>query len=81
MAGETDGKPHVLIFETKGAHLQNPDTDYKRRVLETLENAFNCGTMTIQDGPAKGTFRIVIGESDKTEFPEALDTLSATYTA
>ena len=81
MAGETDGKPHVLIFETKGEHLQNPDTDYKRRVLETLENAFNCGTMTIQDGPAKGTFRIVIGDSDKTEFPEALDTLSATYTA
>ena len=37
--------------------------------------------MTIQDGPAKGTFRIVIGGSDKTEFPEALDTLSATYTA
>ena len=81
MAGETDGKPHVLVFETKGAHLQNPDTDYKRRVLETLENAFNCGTMTIQDGPAKGTFRIVIGDPDKTDFPEALDTLSATYTA
>lgn len=81
MAGETDGKPHVLIFETKGAHLQNPDTDYKRRVLETLENAFNCGTMTIQDGPAKGTFRIVIGDPDKKKFPEALDTLSATYTA
>ena len=81
MAGETDGKPHVLIFETKGEHLQNPDTDYKRRVLETLENAFNCGTMTIQDGPAKGTFRIVIGDPDKKKFPEALDTLSATYTA
>ena len=81
MAGETDGKPHVLVFETKGAHLQNPDTDYKRRVLETLENTFNCGTMTIREGPAKGTFRIVIGESDKTEFPEAFDNLTAAYTA
>ena len=81
MAGETDGKPHVLVFETKGAHLQNSDTDYKRRVLETLENAFNCGTMTIREGPAKGTFRIVIGDSNKTEFPEALDNLGAAYSA
>ena len=36
MAGETIGKPHVLVFETKGEHLRgNPDTDYKQRVLET----------------------------------------------
>ena len=81
MAGETDGKPHVLVFETKGAHLENPDTDYKRRVLETLENAFNCGTMTIREGPAKGTFRIVIGDSDKKTFPEAFNNLDAAYTA
>ena len=81
MAGETNGKPHVLVFETKGAHLQNSDTDYKRRVLETLENAFNCGTMTIREGPAKGTFRIVIGDSNKKEFPEVLDNLGAAYSA
>ena len=81
MAGETDGKPHVLVFETKGAHLENPDTDYKRRVLETLENAFNCGTMTIREGPARGTFRIVIGDSDKKTFPEAFNNLDAAYTA
>ena len=77
MGGETKGKPHVLIFETKGEHLRdNPDTTYKRRVLETLQNAFNCGTMTIQDGPAKGTFRLVFNEA---EFPEALATLEGTY--
>ena len=46
MGGEDAGKPHVLVFETKGEHLRgNPDTDYKRRVLDTLENAFHCGTM------------------------------------
>ena len=34
MGGETDGKPHVLVFETKGEHLRgNPDTDYKRQGL------------------------------------------------
>ena len=79
MGGETKGKPHVLVFETKGEHLRgNPDTDYKQRVLETLQNAFNCGTMTIKDGPAKGTFRLVFNEA---EFPEALATLGASYRA
>ena len=73
MGGETKGKPHVLVFETKGEHLRgNPDTGYKQRVLETLQNAFNCGTMTIKDGPAKGTFRLVFNEA---EFPEALAAL------
>ena len=77
MAGEVAGKPHVLVFETKGEHLRgNPDTDYKRRVLDTLENVFNCGTMTVKDGPAKGTFRLVFSES---EFPEALAGLKNSY--
>ena len=79
MGGETEGKPYVLVFEAKGEHLRgNPDTDYKQRVLETLQNAFNCGTMTIKDGPAKGTFRLVFNE---TEFPEALAALAGAYNA
>ena len=79
MGGETDGKPHVLVFETKGEHLRdNPDTDYKQRVLETLQNAYNCGTMTVRDGPAKGTFRLVFAEA---EFPAALASLSSYYNA
>ena len=77
MAGETEGKTRVLIFETKGEHLSgNPDTVYKRRVLETLESAFNYGTMTVRDGPAKGTFRIV---ASPTEFAEALGDLQSAY--
>ena len=79
MGGETDGKPHVLVFETKGEHLRgNPDTDYKQRVLETLQNAFNCGTMTVRDGPTKGTFRLVFNEA---EFPTALAGLNQAYNA
>ena len=78
MGGETDGKPHVLVFETKGEHLRgNPDTDYKQKVLETLQNAYNCGTMTVKDGPAKGTFRLVFNEA---EFPAALEHLKDFYT-
>ena len=77
MGGKTDGKPHVLVFETKGEHLRgNPDTEYKQKVLETLQNAFNCGTMTVRDGPAKGTFRLVFNEA---EFPEAVASLATGY--
>ena len=79
MGGETEGRPHVLVFETKGEHLRgNPDTDYKRRVLDTLQDAFNCGTMTVREGPAKGTFRLVFSEA---EFPAALAGLNSGYGA
>ena len=75
MGGETAGKPHVLVFETKGEHLRgNPDTDYKQRALETLQDAFNCGTMTVRNGPARGTFRLVFNES---LFPEAKSDVAA----
>ena len=70
MAGESYGKPHLLVFETKGSHLiGNPDTEYKRRVFEVLENAFNVGRMVICEGPAKGTFRLIFSQD---EFPTAL---------
>ena len=79
MGGERQGKPHVLVFETKGEHLRGySDTNYKERVLETLQDAFNCGSMTIKDGPAKGTFRLVFNES---EFPTALAALETAYKA
>ena len=78
MAGNTAGKPHVLVFETKGEHLKgNDDTEYKRRVFETLEGAFNVGKMKVHDGPAKGTFRLVFSEED---FPQAVPNFGATYT-
>ena len=77
MGGETEGMPHVLVFETKGEHLRgNPDTDYKSRVLDTLQNAYNFGTMTVRDGPAKGAFRLVFNEA---EFPAAVASLREAY--
>ena len=78
MAGESGGRPHLLVFETKGEHLRgNPDTDYKRRVLRTLEEAFNVGRMRIREGPAEGTFRLIFSEA---EFPEALANVQNRYT-
>ena len=84
MAGDTAGKPHILVFETKGEHLKgNEDTQYKLKVFETLEQAFNtgtfgAGTMKINDGPAKGTFRLVFSED---QFPAALSDLQGGYGA
>ena len=77
LAGRNGAQPHVLVFETKGENLRgNPDTDYKVRVLETLQNAFNAGSMTIKDGPAKGTFRLVFNEN---QFPETTAGLERVY--
>ena len=66
MAGEN----RVLIFETKGGHLRgNPDTEYKQKVLQTLEGAFNAaGTMRLCEGPGRTSiFQLVFNEQ---EFPE-----------
>ena len=61
----------VLIYETKGEHLQNmDDTQYKEKVLDLLENALTddktladsgeeFGEMTIRSGQPSGAFRIV----------------------
>jgi type III restriction enzyme len=73
MAGEN----RVLIFETKGEHLRgNPDTEYKQKVLQTLEGAFNTsGTMKLREGPGQtGIFKLVFSEN---QFPEISAQLEA----
>ena len=79
MGSDPYDKRHFLVFETKGEHLRgNPDTEYKQRVFEALESAFNAGfdagKVTITYGPARGVFRLVFKES---EFPAALASLNA----
>ena len=61
MASET----RLLIFETKGEHLLgNRDTEYKRKVLKTLEGMFNAvGTVTLGEGP-KSIFQLVFSEHE-----------------
>jgi type III restriction enzyme len=38
--GGNAGAGRVVVLETKGDHLQNPDTDYKRAVLNFLTESF-----------------------------------------
>ncbi|MCY3574533.1 MAG: DEAD/DEAH box helicase family protein [Chloroflexi bacterium] len=59
---------HFGLFETKGAHLRNADTEYKRQVFELLQGHFNSAARQIrvrQRTPQQGQFEIVYAN----EFP------------
>ena len=76
MTSEINGLTRVLIFDTKGQHLSgNLDTEYKRKVLETLEGAFNAaGTMVVRDSSKwKGIFQLVFNEQDCLEITARLN--------
>ena len=73
MADNSNGKPHMLVFETKGEHMRgSSDANYKERVLETLQDALSYGEMRVNGGPLEGTFQLVFSED---EFPAALPDL------
>ena len=70
--GGADEK-RVLIFDTKGEHLAgNLDTEYKKKVLETLEGTFNAaGTLTLHEGATvKGVFQLIFNRHLETDFAE-----------
>ena len=70
MTNEVKGITRVLLFDTKGDQLKgNPDTEYKEKVLKTLEETFNsAGTMRVHDGTKReGIFQLVFSEE---KFPE-----------
>ena len=76
MTNDIAGVTRVLIFDTKGEHLEgNLDTQYKRKVLETLEGAFNtAGRMVVCDGPRRqGIFQLVFGEPEFLEISARLN--------
>ena len=56
-----NGDKHILrIYEIKGSHLDNPDTEYKNKVLGALQGAFDeWGVMRVSGGPMKGEFKIL----------------------
>ena len=75
MTNEIGSVTRVLIFDTKGEHLAgNLDTEYKKKVLETLEGAFNtAGRMVVRDGPRrKGIFQLVFSEQEFLEIAARL---------
>ena len=70
MANAVGNVTRVLIFDTKGKHLSgNPDTEYKEKVLKTLEDTLNnAGTMRVRQGATReGIFQLVFSEQ---QFPE-----------
>ena len=76
LTNEIAGVTSVLIFDTKGEHLEgNLDTEYKRKVLETLEGAFNtAGRMVVCDGPRRqGIFQLVFSEQEFLEISARLN--------
>lgn len=85
VAGETDGRPHLLVFETKGDHLAHTeDTEYKENVLRTLEQAFNpdsavnedggtYGAVKVRNGPMRGTFGLVFDQETFDVVEQALE--------
>lgn len=64
LRGEREGRPVLVVMETKGAHLKNEDTDYKKTLLAILTQAYSearlrrAGELELaaKDGP-----RIVCG--------------------
>ena len=69
MANKEGDEVCLGIYDTKGEHLVgNPDTEYKKDVLKTLEDAFNCGMVTVSGNRMSGEFRLVLDN----KFPEIL---------
>ena len=76
MAKEVEGMTRVLIFETKGQQFEgNRDTEYKRKVLKTLEKAFNATNDTkMREVPTQtGIFRLVFNEQEFQEISAQLN--------
>lgn len=69
------GKKHTLrIYEIKGSHLDNPDTEYKKKVLSALQGAFDeWGVLKVNDGPMKGEFKILFENHVDEEGARLLD--------
>lgn len=73
LASRGDDDKRVLIFDTKGEHLSgNRDTEYKKKVLETLEGAFNAvGRVKVREGTTiTGVFELVFEKHADTGFVE-----------
>ena len=74
---ETDGKPtRLVVVETKGLHLQNDDTEYKRRLFEVLEkyssDSVPVGELTLDVKPGPMRFRLVLEGGWKSQVDAAL---------
>ena len=63
MEDSSDDNSQPLIFETKGEHLRNEDTEYKHRVFQILAAAFNDKNAPLRIVPKDNRFMIVFRDS------------------
>ncbi len=73
---ESNGKPtRLVVVETKGLHLQNDDTAYKRKLFEVLEkhsaNGVPVGELTLDTQPGPMRFRLVLDGNWKSQVDAA----------
>jgi len=67
----------LLVMETKGKHLENEDTAFKRKLFELLESAYASGREAgeielLADAPQSMRFRIVLQDVWKEGVEKAL---------
>lgn len=62
-----ENKRILRIYEIKGRHLDNPDTEYKQKVLGLLEETLNAGKLSVTGGTLEGDFKLVF--EDKIDDP------------
>jgi len=76
----TGKQSKLVVVETKGLHLKNEDTDYKRKLFETLErysdDGVPVGELVLGDAPGPMRFRLVLEGDWKSQVDAAL---SATH--
>ena len=73
------GGDTMVVMETKGVHLANEDTDYKRRLLERLQSAFEDRRMRpagelelVSDGGLRLVCGLVFDENWKNEVEQGV---------
>ena len=73
--GGEGGSRRIVALETKGDHLQNPDTDYKRAVLSYLsdnfdwEQAVDAGQLELESTGSKVECTLILMQDIATELP------------
>ena len=68
------GRKKLLVLETKGAHLQGEDTEYKRELMDVLkkayDNSYDSGAMRIEE--PKAEFRILVQDEWREKLNEIM---------
>jgi hypothetical protein len=78
---ESNGLPNrLVVIETKGLHLQNDDTEYKKRLFGVLETHTTTdvavGELTMDSIPEPMRFRLVFDGDWKSQVDVALSNVS-----